>query len=296
VTTDDPAALLAALDAGEEHLLGEEMRSTLLAHGGRTRRVVVLLHGMTASPRTWRDFAQARYARGETVLIPRLPRHGHADRMTDALAGLTVDELRAQAQRIVATAAALADEIVVVGFSMGGVMALYLAQQDARVTRTIAIAPLLGIRPSPSAWLGALRGLLARAPRLFLWWNPFDRGRSDPPHGYPRYSTDALGAGLALAHELFAAARRAPPAAGDVEIVRNAGETGVNNGAIDRLVARWRRAGAARVRVLHLRGAGISHDVIEPELRGGPAPRFLPQLHALLDADLSEADASLDAY
>ena len=294
MTELDAAALLAALDAGEEHLLGEEMRSTLLTHGRRTSRVLVLLHGMTASPRTWRDFALARHARGETVLIPRLPRHGHADRMTDALAGLTADELRAQAARIVDTAAALANEIVLVGFSMGGVLALHLAQRDRRVTRAIAIAPLLGIRPFPSAGLGALRRLLTRLPRRFFWWNPFDRGRTDPLHGYPRYPTDALNAGLGVAGELFADARLAPPAAGDVDLIRNAGETGVNNGAIDRLVTRWRAAGATNVRVLHLRGAGISHDVIEPELRGGPAPRFLPHLHALLDGGPGESGESLE--
>jgi carboxylesterase len=293
--SSDTLALVDALDAGEAHLLGDEMRSTILGHGRRTARVLVLLHGMTASPRTWRDFAQARHARGETVLIPRLPRHGHADRMTNALRHLTVDELRAQGHRIISTAAALGDEIVVVGFSMGGVLALHLAQHEPRVARTIAISPLLGIRFVPAAWLRPLRALLLRWRHRFLWWNPFDRGRTDPKHGYPRYALGALGAGLALAEELFAAARSAPPAGASVELVQNAGETSVNNAAIDRLVARWRRAGAHGVRVLRLVGLGVSHDVIEPEWKRAPAVRFLPQLHALLDNPPAEADTVLDA-
>jgi carboxylesterase len=291
----DTAAMLAELDAGEAHLLGDAMRSTILGHGRRTPRVLVLLHGMTASPRTWRAFAHARHARGETVLIPRLPRHGHADRMTEALGYLTADELRAQGRRIVETAAALGDEIVVVGFSMGGVLALLLAQHEPRIARTIAISPLLGISFVPAAWLRPLRAVLLRLRHRYLWWNPFDRGRTDPKHGYPRYALGALGAGLALAEELFAAARSAPPSGATIEIVRNAGETSVNNAAIDRLVARWRRSGAHGIRLLRLVGLGISHDVIEPEWKKAPALRFLPQLHALLDNAPTDGDAVLNA-
>ena len=287
--------LVATLDAGEEDALGDEMRSIVLGHGRRTARLVVLLHGLTASPRTWREFARVRHARGETVLIPRLPRHGHADRMTHALASLDAAELRAQAARIVEVAAGLGDEIVVVGFSLGGTLALHLAQHEPRIARTIAIAPLLGVRAVPAPWTGPFRALLERLPNRFLWWNPFDRGRSDPPHGYPRYATHSLAAGLALSAALEADARAAPPAAPRIEIVRNAGETTVNNAALDALVARWRAAGAADVRVLRLDGLPFSHDVIEPELRRAPAARFLPLLHALLDAPPASADGTLDA-
>ena len=287
--------LVAALDAGEEDALADEMRSTILGHGRRTARVVVLLHGLAASPRTWREFARVRQARGETVLIPRLPLHGHADRMSRALAGLEAAELRAQAERIVDVAAALGDEIVVVGFSLGGTLALHLAQHHPRIARTIAIAPLLGLRVIPAPWTGPFRALLARLPNRFLWWNPFDRGRTDPPHGYPRYATHSLAAGLALGAALEADARRAPPASPRIEIVRNAGETGVSNAALDALVARWRAVGAAHVRVLRLDGLPFSHDVIEPELRRAPAARFLPLLHAVLDAQPATADGTLNA-
>jgi len=109
-TSIDVNAIVASLDAGEEHLLGDEMHSAVLDHGARTRRVTVLLHGLTASPRTWREFARVRHARGENVLIPRLPRHGHADRMSKALAGLTSAELAEQGDRILDAAAALGDE------------------------------------------------------------------------------------------------------------------------------------------------------------------------------------------
>jgi alpha-beta hydrolase superfamily lysophospholipase len=290
----DAEAILAALDADESHLLGAEMRSTVLHHGARTARVVVLLHGLTASPRAWRAFADVRFARGENVLVPRLPRHGHRDRMTDALEGLRADELRDAGRHIVAAAAALGDEIVVVGFSLGGALALHLAHGDGRIARAIAVAPFLGIARLSHEWHALTRQLLERAPNRFLYWNPIDKGRGLPEHGYARYTTRSLAAGLALADALRADAQAGPPLARHVDIVRNALETSVNNRTIDDLVSRWRAAGAERVRVHQLVGLGPSHDVIEPERPRAPAQRFLPHLHALLDAPPADHDLTID--
>jgi pimeloyl-ACP methyl ester carboxylesterase len=291
----DADAIVAALDGGETHLLGPEMRSTVLHHGARTARVVVLLHGLTASPRTWRAFAGVRFARGENVLVPRLPRHGHQDRMTDALEGLRADELREAGRRIVDAAAALGDEIVLVGFSLGGALALHLAHGDERIARVVAVAPFLGIARLSHEWHALTRKLLERAPNRFLYWNPIDKGRGLPEHGYARYTTRSLAAGLALADALRADAQAGPPRAGHVEIVRNALETSVNNRTIDDLVARWRQAGGERVRVHQLVGLGPSHDVIEPERPRAAALRFLPHLHALLDAPPADRDLTIDA-
>lgn len=291
----DRDAILATLDRHETELLDEEMRSTVLEHGEKTARVVVLLHGLTASPRTWRDFAHARYARGENVLIPRLPRHGHADRMSAALEHLTGEELRAQGERIVDAAARLGGEIVLVGHSLGGALALHLAHGDARVDRVLAVAPFLGIKRLPHDWHGWVRRLLERTPNRFVYWDPIDRGRSLPAHGYPRYTTRSLAAGLALADALRADARGGPPRGRHIEIVRNAGETSVNNATIDDLVARWRAVGGANVHVHRLVGLGPSHDIVEPEHPKAPALRFLPLLHAMLDAPPAGRDTVVEA-
>jgi hypothetical protein len=128
-----------------------------------------------------------------------------------------------------------------------------------------------------------------------LYWNPIDRGRGVPAHGYHRYTTRSLAAGLALADALRADARSGPPRARHVEIVRNAGEISVNNRTIDDLVQAWRAAGGDRVRVHRLVGLGASHDIVEPERRGAPALRFLPLLHRILDEPPPEDDTVIDA-
>jgi len=292
----DPAALAASLDADEAELLGDEMRTTILDHGARTPRVLVLLHGLTASPRTWREFAEVRHARGDNILVARLPRHGHQDRMSDALEALTTAELTRQAARIVDVAAALGDEITLLGHSLGGALALHSAHRDERIFRVVAVAPFLGVKRLPRDWHAWTRRFLERTPNRFLYWDPIDRGRSAPDHGYHRYTTRSIAAGLGLADALQEDALMGPPRAQHIEIVRNAGETSVNNSAINDLVARWRSAGGDRVRIHRLVGAGLSHDVIEPERPHSPAARFLPLLHALLDAPPSDTDTVLDAH
>ncbi|MDB5072540.1 MAG: hypothetical protein JWM87_3651, partial [Candidatus Eremiobacteraeota bacterium] len=102
-------------------------------------------------------------------------------------------------------------------------------------------------------------------------------------------------AGLALADALREDARSGPPRARHVELVRNAGETSVNNRTIDDLVRRWRAVGGEHVRMHNLVGLGPSHDVIEPERRRAPAQRFLPLLHEILDAPPRRDDAVIDA-
>jgi len=292
----DPEAIAASLDVDESALLGDDMRTTILHHGARTPRVVVLLHGLTASPRTWREFARVRHARGDNVLIARLPRHGHQDRMSDALEALTTAELAQAGARIVDAAAALGDEITLLGHSLGGALALHSAQRDTRIFRAIAVAPFLGVKRLPRDWHGLTRRILERTPNRFLYWDPIDRGRSAPNHGYHRYTTRSIAAGLGLADALQEDALLGPPRAKHIEIVRNAGETSVNNSAIDDLVAHWRAAGGERVRIHRLVGAGLSHDVVEPERPHSPAARFLPLLHALLDAPPADADTILNAH
>ncbi len=289
----DGEAIAAALDADEHGVLDDEMRTTVLDHGRRTSRVLVLLHGLTASPRTWRDFARARFERGENVLVPRLPRHGHADRMTRALDQLRPEELIAHARRIMRAAESLGDEIVLVGHSLGGALALHVAHGDARVARAIAVAPFIGIKRLPHDWHVFARRVLERVPAPFVYWDPFDRGRSAPQHGYPRYTMRSLAAGLAIGDALREDARVGPPGAASIEIVRNASETSVNNGAIDDLVERWRAVGGANVRVHSLVGLGPSHDIVEPERTRSPALRFLPALHALLDAPPPPHDTTI---
>ncbi len=109
--------------------------------GGRTG--VLLCHGFTGSPQSLRPWAEYLADAGLSVWLPRLPGHGTTwqemahTRWEDWYAELdrAFDELRAHS-----------DEIFVMGLSMGGCLALRLAE-----LRGPAISGLVIVNPSVAA-------------------------------------------------------------------------------------------------------------------------------------------------
>jgi carboxylesterase len=110
-------------------------------HGGRTG--VLLCHGFTGSPQSLRPWAEYLATAGLSVSLPRLPGHGTVwqemarTRWEDWYAEVnrSFDELRAQT-----------DETFVMGLSMGGCLALRLAELQGP-----AVAGLVLVNPSVTA-------------------------------------------------------------------------------------------------------------------------------------------------
>ena len=254
----------------------------LLGHGRPTKRAVVLLHGLTASPRQCAELARRLHESGDTVLVPRLPGHGARDRLTTQLQDVRAHELIAAAHESLAIARGLGTAVTVAGFSLGGLLTAWLAQHEL-VHHAVAIAPFLGVarlhpRTTP-AFTAALRAL----PNVFLWWNPILRERLMPDHGYPRFPTRAIAEALEIANALSTHARVAPPATRRITIVTNTSETSVSNAAAHELAGAWRAHAAGEVALAHITGLPPSHDVIEPLRPGSHARRayrtLLPILH-----------------
>jgi carboxylesterase len=103
---------------------------------------VLLCHGFTGSPQSLRDWAQALADAGYTVRLPLLPGHGtrwqemNRTRWTDWYAAVDAafGELRAGC-----------DAVFVVGLSMGGALALRLAQEHGS-----DVAGVVVVNPSVS--------------------------------------------------------------------------------------------------------------------------------------------------
>jgi len=206
------------------------------------------------------------FASGSNVSIPRFPRHGYADRLTTELRHLTAGELRTFASDALAGARELGDDVVVVGFSTGGLLSAWLAHHES-VARGVSIAPLLGVAWLPRPLTGIAARIALRAPNRFVWWDPILREQLGPAHGYPRFATHAVAEAVTLARDLLFDAKHTAPRTQDLRIVLNARETTVDNAAARRLAALWSGT-RAQVSVRHLRGLPLSHDIIEP-LRGG---------------------------
>ncbi|MEU5964195.1 alpha/beta fold hydrolase [Micromonospora parva] len=137
-------ATIAAEAADPE--IRPESRSRLLSHGSRTGRAVLLLHGYTLAPEQYAGLAEEFFDSGYNVWIPRAPQHGTVDRR--AHHRVRAGELTTYAAQGWAVAAALGDEVGVVGISGGAVLATWLAQVPGNVVRhLLLLSPFFGPNP-----------------------------------------------------------------------------------------------------------------------------------------------------
>jgi alpha-beta hydrolase superfamily lysophospholipase len=169
----------------------------------------------------------------------------------------------------------------VVGFSLGGLLAAWIAQEYV-LDRAVAVAPLLGIAGVPVGLTGIFAKSLLRLPNTFVWWDPIRRANRTPLHGYPRFPTHALAQSLLIAEQVVARASR-DVARSPIVFVTNADESSVNNRAIARLAKMWKAADAPCVELAHITGLGWSHDIIEPLGPWANVEKSYPVLHTLLE-------------
>ncbi len=266
----------------DDDRVGESGRTLALIHGARTARAAVLFHGLSASPMQFVQIARGLHERGYNVIVPRLPRHGYADRMSGALATMRAEDLKATAVSSLEVARGLGERVTVAGFSLGGLLAAWVAQTQ-EIERAVPIAPFLGIAFVPGRVSASLTRAALRLPNVFNWWDPLQREKQMPAHGYPRYATHALAQAMLLSHELFESAAKAPPKARNIMLVTNAHEAAVNNRAARKLAGLWRASKPSGFETYEFAGLPISHDIIEPLHRPEIVEKVYPILIELLD-------------
>jgi pimeloyl-ACP methyl ester carboxylesterase len=252
-------------------------------HGHATPRAVVFLHGITSSPFQFRQLGQLFFSRGYNVLIPRMPRHGYMDRLTDDPAHLSRTELEAYATEAVDAGRGLAEHLTIAGLSVGGVLAAWCAQTRSDVDLAVAIAPAFAPYGVPLRLVPLLARLARAVPNLMLWWDPIRRQKAGPPCSYPRFSTHAMAVSFLLGFDVYRAARVHPPAARSVLTVANPLEVSVNNQATRALVRRW-RAHTSNVREFTFgQQVGKLHDIIGPYQEQARTDYVYPILFDLID-------------
>jgi carboxylesterase len=255
------ARLVAAEAAG----LNPHCHSQLLTHDGPTDRVVVLFHGMSNCPCQFGRLGEMLHARGHTVFIPLMPRHGLADPHTDALRYLRAEDLRDYADASVDLARGLGREIVVAGLSAGGTVAAWIVQHRPDVARAVLIAPSLGVGGRTRRVLSAL------AMMAFLRLPNIQTDRivpfKDPPdHCYRGFSTRALGEVLRMAGAVARSAAGRKPAVQSVVITTNRNDAAVNDLMTWQLVGLWRVRGLERFEAYEFgKEIGVEHDLVDPD-------------------------------
>lgn len=119
---------------------------------------VLLLHGFTGTPWEVLPLAESLAERGYAVRVPRLPGHGTTP---EAMAFVTWRDWEAHALAEL-DALAGAEQVVVGGLSMGGLLAMRLAlKRPRRVAGLVLLAPAVKLK---GADVNALRLLRHRRP------------------------------------------------------------------------------------------------------------------------------------
>lgn len=245
--------------------LHEDGRSIVLTHGHPTERVFVLLHGLTNAPRQFRELGEKLFATGANVVIPRLAYHGHADRLTDAHGAMTAQDLIRYAEYGVDLAQGLGKHVTVVGLSVSGISAAWLAQNRDDIDEVFLLAPLFGPSIVPDALTPAFTGALVRLPNAMLWWDPRMRENlPGPPYNYPRFATRPLGEALRLG--LSTAEDNHPLRVRRLGVILTENDIAVNNRRTLRLVDQWKADSPDTEFFVHTFPAAenIPHDFIDP--------------------------------
>jgi carboxylesterase len=117
---------------------------------------VLVLHGFTGSPHSLRSLAKAFAAAGFTVELPLLPGHGTSveDLMTTGW-----PQWAEAAEQAWADLAGRCDAVFVAGLSMGGSLAIRLAETHPEIAGIVLVNPL--VDPPAESFRDLLSGMLA---------------------------------------------------------------------------------------------------------------------------------------
>lgn len=123
------------------------------AVGGRNG--VLVLHGFSGNPHSMRGIAEQLASGGYSVELPLLPGHGTA---VEDLISMRFSHWARAVEECYLDLGARCDSVVVVGLSMGGTLACWLAQQHPELSGVALINPL--VEPPPDELLRAVGELV----------------------------------------------------------------------------------------------------------------------------------------
>ena len=271
--------------AGAPATLSEAGHPRAFLHDQPTDRVFVLLHGLTNSPEQFDKLGRMLFERGHNVVIPVTPGHGKADVMTDQLRNFTAEAMLGAANQAVTLSRGLGRRITVVGLSINGASAAWIAQNRADVDRAVLLAPFFSPRGLPP-WASAPLGrLLVRMPNVFLWWDPMHKADiAGPSYAYPRFSTRSIGATMLLGVDVLEASEKSAPACGSILVVTTASDVAANNAVTARLAANWREHRPGAVATYEFpRSEDVPHDFIDPKQPDQRVDLVYPRLIEMLE-------------
>jgi alpha-beta hydrolase superfamily lysophospholipase len=155
---------LTALQNRESKTLVDLKHGTqVLSHGRKTKTVLLSLPGLHESPFQLKTLNQFFFDEGANVVSLHLP--GHQQKDENAINKVTAQEWEDAVSEAITMARGLGDELIVLGYSTGGVLAVQAALQRPKEIRQLFLfAPALAL--SNKTFLFSLFGQLAMGEKL----------------------------------------------------------------------------------------------------------------------------------
>lgn len=258
-------------------------RSRLYAHGHRTPRAVVFIHGFTNCPQQWHLFASQLYEGGDSIVVPRLPGHGHFNRATHALAKVKAPALLATVSEAVDIARGLGERVALAGLSIGGTIAPRVALSRDDIDHTVAIVPFFAVHGFSVQGTRILTRVLETLPNAFMRWDPRGDGSQIPSYGYPKFATRMLAEALRIGLEVEADSHARAPA-GRTTFLLNAHEPACNNAVALAIRDGFERNRPTSTNLVILNGLPANHDIIDPTNPSARVDLVYPALRAILSS------------
>jgi carboxylesterase len=259
----DAVERLARLQQADDERVNPVCRSRGLLHGRKTEKAVILIHGITNCPQQFEPLGQRFFGRGYNVLLPRMPRHGYRDRMTDDLKNLRAEELRDFGDQIVDLGAGLGERLTIVGLSAGATLAAWAAQHRPELSQSVLIAPAIGMGTSGFRLQLLLLQVLGRLPNVAT--QRFYKFGDAAPYAYLGFSSRSLGETMRLGLATISAAIKQKPASRRVLVITNAADTAVSNNVTRQFMMAWQMRGLREIEMYEFeRELKLHHDLIDP--------------------------------
>ncbi len=284
ITYEESLSRIKALESQDSGNVDTAGRAILMSHGKKVERVIVFFHGFTNSPRQFEALGKEFYKLGFNVFIPRVSYHGLRQASSSELSKLTAEDLVSVSNQAVDIAQGLGKHVSVVGLSMGGVMAGWVAQVRGDVNLAVLIAPNFGTYKVPGFLLKSSINFLILKRDTFIWWD-FQKKNflPRPQTAYVGFSSRALGEIRRLGYYVQVLAEHLGPQAQSILVVTNANDYAVSRKGIDAVIHRWQKNDVKRIKVFEFeKSLKLGHDIIDPEQPFANVAVVYPKLITLI--------------
>ncbi len=261
---DEALSCVHALQARDDAAINPLCRTQFLTHGKKTDNAIIFLHGFTNCPQQFASLGKVFFDHGFNVLIPRIPRHGFADRLTKEPVRTSAEEMVAFTDEVVDIAQGLGDRVTVMGLSGGGVMTAWAAQHRSDIAKAIVIAPNFAYKLIPRNFTRVMTGIALTIPNIFIWWDDKLKINTKPDYAYPRFSTRAIAEVTRLGYAIRSVAKKEKPLAKSIVMVLNETDEAVDNTVPMELAKSWRANGGDARDYIFKAEMGLKHDLIDP--------------------------------